>query len=290
MSTSKEFYVFLKGLNRAAIELGKSATPIIQAIERDQQLSQSVRRTFVSPFSSIAEYLTLESEKVNHFAQALRGPLEGFEKFLDELPCATRKELETLAKNGWYVDPDMPASASTELAELFDAGNENEANADLEKYFCREARGIRDRLSMDFPDRQQIILEAFDAHERGAYALSVPVFLSQADGISVQLIGQQLYSKKGENGTTTVNKAIPENASEFTLSLLHPLTALFPICLNSNDCTDTELNRHSVFHGGSTNYNSLRNSCKAMSLLSFSSWVLADIKSDAQQASEPDAR
>jgi len=116
-----------------------------------------------------------------------------------------------------------------------------------------------------------------EAHNGGEYDLSVPVFLAQADGICLELIGVQLYSKRSDGKTTKVSEAVA--ALEVDV-LLYPLTEVFPIIFNSRERAGQEniLNRHAVLHGESVSYGNKVNSSKAMSLLSFTAWALCDLK------------
>lgn len=196
---------------------------------------------------------------------------------LEELPERTRQELELLAKHGWYMDPDMPCSASTEYARLFMSGNGEEASELLQSYYDEHAQNILSRLCERFPERNEILRAVFSAHENREFSLSVPVFLAQADGICKSLLGVQLYGKT-KNGTSTQVRDAVEKLEEdpFIDSILAPFLRPFAINSGPNQRSEDDLNRHAVLHGESVSYGTLRNSCKAMSLIAFTEWALSE--------------
>src|SRR2546429_6349718 len=122
----------------------------------------------------------------------------------------------------------------------------------LMDYFKKESRQIESIMLETFPNRAAILKPAFRAHRKKEYSLSVPVFLSQADGICSELLGVGFYSRR---------KGIPRTASaaaRFTepnlmLSILEPLRvagALNAFEGERNQHPDV-LNRHEVLHGKS---------------------------------------
>ena len=140
----------------------------------------------------------------------------------------------------------------------------------LISYFEKEGRGIESILLRDFPNRAVILEPAFQAHWKKQYALSVPVFLAQADGICAQLLGVGFYSRQ-KGRPKTASAAERFRGSEFMSSLLEPLRvsgALNAFESERHQYRDI-LNRHEVLHGKSVDYATPISSFRAFSLLTY---------------------
>ena len=127
-------------------------------------------------------------------------------------------------------------------------------------------------MSGAYPRRSQILHDAFEAHRTGKYTLSIPVFLSQADGIWYDQFSKDFF-RSGERENTVQNcKNDPQLQYIVTI-----LTLLEPKKQGNNNplwANETErgssfdaLNRHQVLHGESVDYATEPNSLKAISLL-----------------------
>ncbi|MEW5948444.1 MAG: hypothetical protein AB1711_03420 [Thermodesulfobacteriota bacterium] len=196
------------------------------------------------------------------------------------LPDRTRRLLGTLAQYGWYLDSDMPLSQGLRVAEFVESGKMEDANDLMVDYFENNIEDVCKRISDDFPERRGILEAAFNAHKQRQFALSIPVLLAQADGVCLELTGVQLYAKRGDGQTTKLLDAFKNSAADedFSSAWLIPLTNVFPIAFGAQQRAGLPdgLYRHAVLHGESTSYDTLVNSCKAISLLSFTSWILAE--------------
>lgn len=101
--------------------------------------------------------------------------------------------IEMLAKQGWFV------SMYFGLHEFDQIASEalNVDCAALEEFLETIYRGAieehADSIIQEYPDREFSIVPALNAHLRGEYALSVPVFLAQADGICTSTVGKYLF-------------------------------------------------------------------------------------------------
>jgi hypothetical protein len=130
-------------------------------------------------------------------------------------------------------------------------------------------------MRIDYPLRADIICDAFNAHKRGEYSLSVPVFLIQAEGICMDITKYPLYKKRNKIPfIAEYVQKIPEPASIF----LYPFTQLLPTTVSEKDrgLNFKGLNRHQVLHGESVDYGTEKNSYKAISLLTYIANILKD--------------
>lgn len=124
-----------------------------------------------------------------------------------------------------------------------------------------------------FPDRAFALGPAFEAHKRGEFALSIPVFLSQSDGILYELTAEELFSSSGHISNavlTMINGNL--KVGSMTRAVWTPLAEIRPIgwslkarCKNSYK----GFNRNTVMHGLDKNYATKINSLKSFSLLSY---------------------
>jgi hypothetical protein len=142
------------------------------------------------------------------------------------------------------------------------------------EYLCQRATQL-------FPNRAFAIEPAAKAHLNGDYALSIPVFLSQAEGIVRELTNTELFSKTSKRFTNVADYASSKHAEVTNLTQwMDYADAAFwsqfkdplPIALNQTDRGDgfSGLNRNLVLHGIDLAYNTQLNSLKAFSLLSYS--------------------
>jgi len=211
--------------------------------------------------------------------QEVLGPvLERMQRAFQELPERQRRALKMLAEDGWYFDPHWNFAELFSVARQIGTGDTEEARGALCRHFESRAPEIEAELAERFPQRARIIVAALRAHQKEEYALSVPVFLAQADGICADLVGVQLYSRR--DGVPQIASCSDiKGASPFEASLLYPLTIPTPISASKKErASSTDLlSRHAVLHGESTDYDTRVNSNRALSLLVYVSWVLEKI-------------
>ena len=188
----------------------------------------------------------------------------------------TRQATILLGEKGWYVSLDMPLSPLVKIGNQLSEGQTVNLDKIMSDYFRSNSENIINAIVENFPDREKIIRSAFTAHRNGDYDLSIPVFLSQADGICYEIIGIQLYSRaKGK--PKTIKFVDQFSADSFMNALLEPFRTPLPISASKKDRIDAEeaFNRHAILHGESCDYGSEINSLKAISLLNYISQVLA---------------
>ena len=124
--------------------------------------------------------------------------------------------------------------------------------------------------------RASILREAFDAHWDGRYNSSVLLFLVQADGICQEASIESIYSSR----TIVEASDIADRVQEGILRALFMglMWEDWPLTLSRNERPGgfSELNRHQVVHGESTDYGTEENSLKAMSFLNFCAFVFEE--------------
>lgn len=278
-----------EGLEEIGRQIARTSASWEAAIEQiakhfvviQKDLEVSVIKSIAIPAINIKKVLDAAfvplGEQVEAFQRTFKSSLESLSQAFEQLPQKNRDALIILAENGWYLDPELSFPAMFRLATIFTSGNIENANNALCDHFDSRADEIEANLTSQLPERTRLFSSAFGAHRRAEYALSIPVFLAQADGVCQKITGEQLYSKR---------KGIPKLAqvlltpdiSLFTASMLTPIIEPAPITAGpkERDQMVNILNRHAVLHGESTDYDNRLNSCRAISLLVYVAWILRE--------------
>ena len=120
------------------------------------------------------------------------------------------------------------------------------------------------------PQRKKVLKSAFKNHYDQDYYASIPIFLSQADGICFDYTKTRLYSTtRGVPKISKEIKKLPERS--LTTIILNPLLEQGLITANENERHNFSgtLNRHEILHGISVSYATKINSYKSISWISY---------------------
>ena len=192
-----------------------------------------------------------------------------------------------LAEHSWYLSLDMALDDTVEAAKLFSEGHLMAANQRMIHFYNKNQSTVEQTIREHYPLRKRIIKAAFEAHRKRKYELSIPVMLTQADGICYDLVGTHLFRKR-KGSPATLQFANQFTTDVLLSSLLEPLRREGQIRVDTRRLKTTSgvLNRHGILHGSIVDYASEENSFKVISLLSY----LSDIVRDAVQAKPPNQR
>ncbi len=188
----------------------------------------------------------------------------------NELPVRLQRTLFHLSENGWFLDTSISIAEFSILQNLIEQGDFDEVERFLLTHFENKLDQIENLISKRFPNRQKIIKSAFNAHRRGEYELSVPVLLSQTDGICNEVAKGYLFMRT--NKKPQVARFVESlNAYSLKAIILSPLVATLPINASEKERPDgfTGLNRHMVLHGDSLDYGTHVKSLKSISLMNY---------------------
>lgn len=245
----------------------RSSAPLRQRIE---QIGDSI----VAISAQLAPHIAKSLEYVETFYRQHADSIAQFADKLARLPDEMRGALVLLAQKGWFVAADYFTMAELhQLAAALRHPPEDESM--LVQHYRARLPEIAHELATKFPRRASILEDAFSAHGRGDYNLSVPVFLAQADGICTEIVGRKLYGKS--NGRPHLYKHIEQLPKDWISSIiLFPLTQTLPIAasLSEREPDFRGLNRHMVLHGESLDYGTEVNSLKAASWLYYVATML----------------
>jgi len=153
---------------------------------------------------------------------------------------------------------------------------------------------IKEQLYTRYPNRKNVLESAFNAHDRGEYNLSIPVFLAQADGIGTQLLsGISPFSRKTSSTPRILVTAEEINrlSAQVDTTIIEPLG--LPLGMTARSNSSERLlhphlyNRHEVLHGISVDYGNKINSLKAISILGHLATVFYDVVEEHRRTSLP---
>ncbi|MGO8932046.1 MAG: hypothetical protein ACLQU3_34790 [Limisphaerales bacterium] len=200
---------------------------------------------------------------------------EGMRKCMAVLPT----RLRIMAEHGWFISGGhIQTRVAHLLADTFQNGRVDEANKTMCWHINQILPKVEESLVKDFPRRATIIGKAFAAHRSRDYELSIPVLLSQADGIAREAIaessrGFSITSRKKEF-QSVVRQFIDENAGSFiSHDILQVILEQLPLNASEGDqkLKPGVLNRNAILHGTDTAYATELNSCRAISWIEFAS-------------------
>lgn len=222
---------------------------------------------------------------------------------LNKLPKASREAMEVASRQGWFfnwqVSLDEVIALTNKIRSATDA---EEIDQILASHYNESWDSYLQLLATAYPARRAAIEVAVKAHREfgeGAYTLSIPVFLAQADGIFSEITGTGTESAMGKErgkkltrGSERVKAEIGDDTD--ANQLLFPILQLHELDILKNQkgrdakCTTSgktfnALNRHQVMHGVLSDYGTELNSLKAFSLLVFVALHVPDIIKSAKE-------
>jgi hypothetical protein len=206
----------------------------------------------------------------------------------------TNECTDILVHRGWFISNwHTPLAALGQLARWVEDGEGETSDNWLADHFSTLLPTIAKEIERKFPHRYIVLSDAFEAHKQGKYNLSVPVILSQADGVGLEIFGVSPYSRKREN-TELLRRWLEDNLMwENDSPYLWMIAELLPInrSIAPKDASSGSLNRHAVLHGLSSDFGTRINSCKALSWLLFvTDYTLYRNESDHGESEIPELK
>ncbi len=199
---------------------------------------------------------------------------------IDLVRKSTPKNIQVLAEHGWY----LPLTSS-----IFQAHNWANYISEDKSLVCidqqiinlidRHQQELYEELISNFPERKDLIESALKAHHNKDYNLSIPVFLSQSDGICKKITGYAMFSgsykENSEKHIPNTRKwAKQQSIDSLYVAFLEPLKT--KVGFNKHESKEDYIGytRHSVLHGKSLDYGTEVNSYKAMCLLFYIGYLV----------------
>ena len=246
-------------------EHGVPKLSVVDATQIASKIAQALREPFLridKQWIEFAEILGDLKQRQNKGLQAILASIP------QSLSANQHQAIARLAEHGWFMDPEMTVNLPGDLADALEGQDHVEALTFLESFFERRTSAVEESLTKNYPDRKHILGEAFEAHRLEKYNLSVPVFLTQADGI----FGSQLFAKR--TSTAKNHRYASDRFFQAFFKLFEERIPLWESGKNVQGNPVDCLNRHQVLHGESTQFGTPRFSLQCISLLSFLNWLL----------------
>ncbi len=265
--------------SKAALQATHSTTePPGVLLSVAHSLRQELLRR-LSPAAIVQELLAAGEKSLLQFLERVQSNLDegraSIESTLRSMNASLETAMITLAQLGWYVDMwIITQPAVVELAQQAKEGRVDEVEQYLVSFYSNHLERIEEELLGRHPDRAPMLRQACAAHRRGEYALSIPVFLAQADGVCHDRIGEQVYRRR--SGNPAIAHVLAAMATGILAeAVLAPLKSPMPISDSTDDSsTPGRLNRHAILHGLDLSYHTQHNSLKALLFLLYVSDVL----------------
>ena len=263
-----------------ANEVNNQIRPFLEAQQKTQATLSNIFKAIEPPgvfIQNMEAFYKINADIRERLNNLISPAFVNLTKSFEQLPEKTKKSLIALGQKGWFLDLEMPSSLPQEFQTALEEDDVQEAEEALVTYFESRINDIEASLKTSFPHRAKIISSALKAHRKKAFELSVPVFLSQADGICYELTRQHFFMN-GKNTKKPQTAEYVESlvAEAYQKALLAPLAHTLPISASVKQRGDNfdGLNRHMVLHGESLDYGTHLNSCRALSLLNYVAQIL----------------
>jgi len=177
------------------------------------------------------------------------------------------------AQHGWFPSTwDTPLELISRTAEVLGTAKHEMAERAIATHFDRDRQKHIDCVINSHPTRNAILSDALAAHDEGRFALSIPVFLTQADGIGAGFFEIDSIYTTSESNFAKIKAKYDREKKIFKIRYLHFLVAtLTPLNASRGrrQKYQTPFNRHTVIHGESIDYPTRINSLKSISWLGF---------------------
>lgn len=277
-------------------ELAKvTITPSIRNLQKVTEQQQQLVAQYLK--SGYAESVKSATASVEKFLQEQKNTFEHYNLFVEDLKRQTeylrkralqdepklKESIIALINIGWY--PDIEGFGYGTLRDIKDdiePENTREIDDALVNYYQDIRDKIEEKIIEQFPRRAHIVREAFKAHREGNYIVSIPLFLTQVDGIAYDMFKSSFFLKSRGTNIPKISEHISSEIGYFSVSLLVPFQSEQPIIYSQKERGEdfNHLNRHQVLHGESVDYHTELNSCKAISLIYYISQAIKKIKDD----------
>ncbi|WP_249553751.1 hypothetical protein [Shewanella sp. 10B] len=185
-------------------------------------------------------------------------------------PENIREFSESAASLGWFLTSEIVLS---DMKQALDESQECLDNYMVEEMTCNYI-DIKKSLIKSHPEREHILSAAFYLHEQDNWIASIPLFLSQTEGIFSENVGAMLFSEH-EQRKERLKAIFDSKAEQCMLFLSAPFETKNQFSAGISSASDSKKrngpNRNGIMHGSRKHldYGTKVNSFKCISLLSF---------------------
>lgn len=236
------------GLLQALTELHHAIKPIIQSI-------QDITR------------------RLDAFAKENPDFFENLRTYFKNFPEIHSKIWKSAAERGWFANWFTTLGFDTAAA-----GDPEAFDTYMIQHISNNLDNLENNLKSLYPKRKEIISTAFDLHKSKNFIASIPLFLSQADGICAENIGAFIFSEhaKREENIAQIIEDSPESIDRIFWTPMLSETQ-FGASIGKSKKTDKVKgpNRNGILHGSRKHldYGTEINSLKAISFVSYIAFI-----------------
>ncbi|MBS0042236.1 hypothetical protein KFE26_07940 [Shewanella sp. M16] len=195
------------------------------------------------------------------------------EKTLLYAPTRIEALWVTAVESGWYPTQHTPVMLHKKYFHDLDL---------LDSLMIERLNNAYESIVTDLLDnlesRRHIVSAALKLHEEENYVASIPLFLSQVDGIFYSTFESSIFSRK-DSEKSKIYRIVEQKSGAFFKVFLKQSIVKNQFSANSKSYEiDDKVrgpNRNGILHGVETHldYGTYINSCKCLTLLSYVSWV-----------------
>lgn len=236
-----------------------------QILNNVNQLAENVRKISLV----INTVLSTKGSEIDRFLKSIAALANVDWDVIIERHSATVK---FAALEGWFVQPEFDLPQIGELSTLTENNDYELLDNKFTSYIEACESDILERMLQEYPERQDIINEAFRLHREARYLASIPLFLMLAEGIALGKTNLSVFNTRHNKPeiakifkATHAEARTIENMFSMPLSENHPLSKSKP----------GKLNRHRVLHGRDLSYGTKKNSLQALSFLGNIGWIFS---------------
>lgn len=193
---------------------------------------------------------------------------------VESLQTRDGENLKKAALENWFVQPETSTRFLAQLSEKM--GKDGDVGNLFAEMIESNISAICSRLKSAFPCRDKILTEAFALHDEGRYLASIPLMLTNAEGIALNVSGKSIFTpgawaKGGKPAKIApwIDRLEISHLAKIYLSVLqteHPM---------SRGGKNGGLSRHLVLHGKVVNYGNRAFALQAISILGFVGWAFS---------------
>ncbi|EMN6090160.1 hypothetical protein [Vibrio cholerae] len=181
----------------------------------------------------------------------------------------------TAVESGWYPTQHTPVLLYENLFHDLDV-----LDSLMVERLNNAYESIVADLLKNLESRRHIVSAALTLHEDENYVASIPLFLSQVDGIFDTTFGSSFFSRR-DGEKSKIYRMVEQKSGAFFKVFLRQSIVKNQFSANSKshqiDDKVRGPNRNGILHGVETHldYGTYVNSCKCLTLLSYVTWVCA---------------
>ena len=113
--------------------------------------------------ASYANLLAQREQEYLNFTRTLEANLELFRRAVEKWPEKRKKSLQLLAKEGWFLNPEMPDGFFQETEDPLEKDPEEFLSC-INNYFSEQLDEIEEKLSVSYPHRRHLFCDAKSKH------------------------------------------------------------------------------------------------------------------------------